>query len=122
MRTSSERDRQAGAKALADWAGMDQQFADGGVVNACEALRLAELLGYLLLEGSPPTQAAAARLVSAMFAYPSHAEALQQVRRATRTRPLAAARLVLAAIESAIERSARVRAGPLRVCLPEALA
>ncbi|KAL3907273.1 MAG: hypothetical protein SGPRY_010230 [Prymnesium sp.] len=83
MRSSSERDRQAGAKALADWASMDPQFADGGVVSAVEALRLVDLLGSLLLEGGAQTQAAAARLLSAMMQYPKHAEALQQAALAT---------------------------------------
>ena len=78
MRTSSERDRQAAAKSLADWAAMDPQFAVGGIVHAIEALRLPELLGYLLLDGAPQTQAAAARLLSSMLQYPAHAEALQE--------------------------------------------
>lgn len=79
MRSSSERDRQAGAKTLADWAAMDPQFAVPNIVSALETLRLPELISQLLLDSAPQTQAAAARLLAAMLKYPSHAEALQQV-------------------------------------------
>jgi len=78
MRSSSERDRQAGAKTLADWAAMDPQFAVPNIVSALETLRLPELISQLLLDSAPQTQAAAARLLAAMLKYPSHAEALQQ--------------------------------------------
>lgn len=79
MRSTSERDRQSGAKALADWAAMDPQFAISGIVSALEALRVAELLVVLLQDGTPQTQAATAQLLSAILKYPAHANAVLQV-------------------------------------------
>ena len=87
MREDGEMARHQGAKALADWASMDPQFAHRGNVEAIDAFKVPELLHALLHHGSAPTQASAARLLAGMLAHDEYREMVLQAEARPRAEP-----------------------------------
>jgi hypothetical protein len=79
LRSESESQWQQGAKALADWASMDPQFATSGIVHAIDALKVPELLVERVDGHSSATQGAVARLLSAILKYDEYREMMERV-------------------------------------------
>lgn len=71
----SDRSVADAAKELANWAGMDPQFAQ--LADACDKLGVPQLLAELLGSSSASTQSAAASLLGSMMTYPELAELLE---------------------------------------------